>query len=102
MGGVPTILRRKRDLDHLVSARICRRRPADTGFSRRACRVLVLTVDREVLGRKTRGFLGLPMIILTGRTIQIDAVLFGNGNQQLGIEKAGIDEMGSRQNLALR
>ncbi len=100
-GAVAAVLGRELDLDHLVRALIDRWRPAEAGPARGARRPLVLPVDCEVLRVEALPRPGLPAVVAAGRAKQLDPIILPARHQEFGIEKAGVDDMDTRQEIAV-
>ena len=71
----PTILGRELHLDDGIATVIEGRRPADAGLAGWTGRVLLVPINREVLGIKAGPLAGLPVIVEAGGPQQIHAIV---------------------------
>jgi hypothetical protein len=96
-----TVLRREFDLDDLVFAIVDGRRPTATDAAFRSGRLFGLPIDLKLSRVKSGLLLGLPFVISTCGTHQINFVILLAPMQQLGIDIAGIDNVLIGQKLLL-
>ena len=101
VGAVAAVGARELDLDHIVRAVVDRRCPAVARAPGGAGRLLPLPVDLELLGGEALARPGLPAVIAAHWPEQFDVVLVPAGDQQFGVEEAGVDDMHARQEIAL-
>ena len=96
-----TVLRREFDLDDRVFAIVNGRRPTATDAAFRAGRLFGLPIDLKLSRVKSGLLLGLPFVISTRWTNQINFVVLLAPVQQLGIDIASIDNVLIGQKLLL-
>ena len=76
-GAGTTVLHREFAFDDRLAPPILGRRPAATGLPCRTGGALVLPIHHKLLGGEAGALPRLPMIILSGRPEQINAMLYG-------------------------
>ena len=59
--------------------------------------MLLVPIDLEVLGVKAGSLAGLPVIVEARGPQQIHAVVIPTLDQEFGVQKAGVDDMGAGQ-----
>ena len=81
------------DFNDLVDSVVDGRRPATADVSLWAGGLLVFPIDEKMIGIEASLLAGLPLMVSTGRTHQIDLVVLLALEQQFGIHIARIDTM---------
>ncbi len=83
------------DLDHLVGPEVLGRSPTAAGASLRARSLLVLPIDKKVIGIEASRLPGLPLIVPAGWTHQVNVVVPLALHLELCVDIARIDDVPS-------
>jgi len=97
----PTIFARELHLDHRIPAIIHGRRPADTGLTRWTARVLLAPIDLEMRDVKAGPCTDLPVMVEACRSQQTHPVSVPALDEEVGVQKAGVHDMGAGQKAPL-
>src|SRR5213596_3338306 len=89
------------DFDDRVASPILGGCPTAAGLSRRTSGALVLPIHHKLGGFEACAFPRLPMIILSGRSEEINPILLLTGDEFLGIHIARVHEMHAWQQITL-